>query len=92
MYKAKVNPSCEESEVQSEELNEKLLQAARSGDQEGVSWALGVGAEITCIGLDIAVKRGHRAVAEAFLDHGITGYNREESLQQCDKNRETIRG
>ena len=38
----------------------------------------------------IAVKRGHRAVTEAFLDHDITGNNREESLQQCDKNRERI--
>ena len=36
------------------------------------------------------MKRGHRAAAEAFLNHGITGYNREECLQQCDNNRERI--
>ena len=40
--------------------------------------------------LDIAVKKGHREAAEAFLDHGITGHNREERLQQCDKKRERV--
>ena len=27
-----------------------------------------------------------RKVAEILLDHGISGYNREESLEQCNKN------
>merc|ERR1711911_210353 len=70
--------------------------AATEGSAGNVSGLLRAGAHVQTrdesgeTGLDIAVKRGHRAAAEAFLDHGITGYNREESLQQCDKNRKRI--
>merc|ERR1711911_108026 len=70
--------------------------AATEGSAGNVSGLLRAGAHVQTrdesgeTGLDIAVKRGHRAAAEAFLDHGITGYNREESLQQCDNNRERI--
>ncbi len=78
-------------------LNIGLIVAAKEGSAENIKAFIEAdGADVETKdesgdnGLDIAVKRGHRAAAEAFLDHGITGYNREESLQQCDNNRERI--
>ena len=79
-----------------EALNLELMTAARQGRGRLVSRFIRAGADVQTrdesgeTGLDKAVKRGHRAAAEAFLDHGITGYNREECLQQCDNNRERI--
>ena len=77
-------------------LNIGLFVAAKEGSAENINAFIEAGANVEArdeggeTGLDIAVKRGHRAVAEAFLDHGITGYNREECLQQCDNNRARI--
>ena len=58
--------SCpEDPRVQIEELNKKMIEAAGSGDHEGVSRALGEGAEITCkdwagrTGLHIGALKGH---------------------------------
>ena len=68
-----------------------LLVAAKEGSAENINTFIEAGADVEAKnesgdnGLDIAVKRGHRDAAEAFLAHGITGYNREECLQQCDK-------
>ena len=77
-------------------LNIGLLVAAKEGSAKNINAFIEAGADVETKdesgdnGLDIAVKRGHRAAAEAFLDHGITGYNREECLQQCDENRRRI--
>ena len=77
-------------------LNIGLIVAAKEGSAENIKFFIEAGADVETrdeggeTGLDKAVKRGHRAAAEAFLDHGFTGYNREECLQQCDKNRERI--
>ena len=79
-------------------LNTSLMVAAKEGSAENVNLFIEAGADVDNrdesgeTGLDIAVKRGHREAAKAFLDHGITGYNKEEKerLQQCDKNRERI--
>ena len=71
------NSSSELSGVQREELNEKLLQAAESGDHEGVSRALGEGAEITCrdrngdTGLHLGAYKGHDNVVKTFIEAGI---------------------
>ena len=77
-------------------LNNLLIVAANEGLAGNIKIFFEAGVDVQTrnesgeTGLDIAVKRGHRTAVEAFLDHGITGYNREESLQQCDKNRERI--
>ena len=73
-------------------LNSGLMIATNDGLAGNISGFIKAGADVQTkdenngeTGLDIAVKRGHRAAAEIFLDNGITGYNREECLQQCDK-------
>ncbi len=77
-------------------LNTGLMIAAKEGSAENIILFTKAGADVETkdetevTGLDIALKRGHRAAAEAFLDHGITGYNREDCLHLCDKNREKI--
>ena len=77
-------------------LNNLLIVAANEGLAGNIKIFFEAGVDVQTrnesgeTGLDIAVKRGHRTAVEAFLDHGITGYNREESLQQCDNNRERI--
>ena len=79
-----------------EVLNHEMRTAARQGRGRLVSGLLRAGADVETkdkngeTGIDIAVKRGHRAAAEAFLNQGITGYSREECLEQCDENRERI--
>ena len=70
-------------------LNNLMKVAAKEGYAASIRVFIESGADAET-GLDIAVKSGHRAAAEAFLDHGFTGYNREECLQQCDNNRERI--
>ena len=71
------NSSSEESGVQREEINEKLIKAAESGDHEGVSRALGEGAEITFRGSDgdtslhQGAMYGHDNVVKTFLEAGI---------------------
>ena len=39
-------------------------------------------------GLDLAIRSGNRDAVLTFLDKGVNGYNREESLQKCDENKE----
>ena len=41
-------------------------------------------------GLDLAIKAGDRDAALIFLDRGVNRYNREECLQQCDKNKKLV--
>ena len=71
------NSSSEESGIQREELNKKLLQAAESGDHESVSRALGDGAEITCkdhngaTGLHLGAYKGHDNIVKTFIEAGI---------------------
>ena len=80
-----------------EALNQEIMKAARQGRGRLVSGLLRAGADIETTdgnggtGIDIAIKNGHREAAEAFLDQGVTGYNREECLQQCDENRKRIK-
>ena len=73
------------SESSSEMLNQKLIQAAKSSDHEGVSRALEEGADITfrvgygdtdtfCYGdtgLHIGAMYGHDSVVKTFLEAGI---------------------
>ena len=62
--------------------------ADRQGRSRLVSGLLKAGADVQTRdesgenGLDKAVTRGHRAAAEAFLNWGIIGYNREECVEQ----------
>ena len=60
-----------------EEANKKLIASAKSGDHEGVSRALGEGAEITyrdsngITGLHYGAYQGHDNVVKTFLEAGI---------------------
>ena len=69
-----------------------MIEAAGSGDHEGVSRALEEGAEITCkdrlgnTGLHLGAYRGHDNVVRTFLENGIDvnlrdeGYNKWTAL------------
>ena len=60
--------------IQREEKNKKLIEAAGSGDHEGVSRALEDGAEIFhknkhgLTGLHIGAVQGHDSVVKTFLE------------------------
>ena len=70
-----------------EALNQEMMTAARQGRERLVSGLLRAGADVQTrdesgeTGLELAMKRGHKEAAEAFLNHGIIGFDREE----CDK-------
>ena len=63
--------------VSREEANKKMIEAAGSGDHEGVSRALGDGAEITCrdtngnMGIHLSAVNGHESVVLEFIKKGI---------------------
>ena len=70
--------SCpEDLGIQIEEINKKMIEAAGTGDHEGVSRALEEGAEITCrdrrgdTGLHIGAWKGHDIVVKTLLENGI---------------------
>ena len=81
---SELNSCPEDPGVQIEELNEKMIEAAGSGDHEGVSRALEEGAEITCkdwagrTGLHIGARMGHDSVMKTFLKNGIDVNIRDE--------------
>ena len=82
---SELNSSHEESGIQRDELNKKMLQAAESGDHEGVSRALEEVAEITCrdsdgdMGLHIGAMCGHDSVVKTFIEAGIDINIRDEA-------------
>ena len=67
----------EEARRRRQELNEELIEAARSGNAERVTRALEEGAEITSTdsvgdtGLHLSAWMGHDSVTRMFLERGI---------------------
>ena len=77
-------------------MNTGLMIATNEGSAVNVKIFIRSGANVetrdesgeTC--LDMAVRKGYRDVAEAFFDHGISGYDREKCLELCEKKRKGI--
>ena len=92
-YDEVIKVFCEAWKKKGSSLHVELLTAAKEGRGRLVLGLITAGADIQTrdergeTGLDLAVRGGHKEVAEMFLDYGISGYNKEKCLEECDKNR-----
>ena len=75
-------------------VSQEMMTAAAEGKWRLVTGLVLAGADVETrnaqgeTGLDLAIRSGNRDAVLTFLDKGVNGYNREESLQKCDENKE----
>jgi len=75
-------------------VSQEMMTAAAEGKWRLVTGLVLAGADVETrnaqgeTGLDLAIRSGNRDAVLTFLDKGVNGFNREESLQKCDENKE----
>ena len=75
-------------------VSQDMMKAAEEGKWRLVTGFVIAGADVETrnaqgeTGLDLAIRSGNMDAVLTFLDKGVNGYNREESLQKCDENKE----
>ena len=77
-------------------IDQEMMTAAADGIWRLVTGLLIAGADVKTRNdrgetvLDLAQRAGDRAGVQTLLDHGLSGYSREECLRQCQKNMDLV--